>query len=411
MKGPITLEPKDISFKVDKNYMAYTYSPDKTLQYLPSDLLAKFQTFEADKVTWSIKGRNEASEGAATIDPETGVVTVLKAGTATSVTDENAIVMDVYATTVEGVYTAGTTTSYPATLLLMKGNATVTFPVSEYEYTEGLPAEWPQPATEPEGVKLAYSSSDGDIAQPVRYTTGGYEVYTYGYGTATITASVDDPLYTGEPASYELTVKGAAAPTFEVVESPLNAITVTPDESMPNTWMLNGFSALAEYEINLTVNEPYDSFAWVIMDYGIGFSDKARRAEDTEDPTDSYLTKDQIAEYFDGMVYGFGNPIRIPVIGAPTDEPAALADEDEPAENQTVTVVIMPGIGERYNDAGRAGYGFYSNVKYDSSTAVKTIEAADGEAVYFNLQGVRVANPEKGAYVKVQNGKAAKVML
>ena len=44
-------------------------------------------------------------------------------------------------------------------------------------------------------------------------------------------------------------------------------------------------------------------------------------------------------------------------------------------------------------------------------TAVDTIGVEEGEAVYFNLQGVRVANPEHGIFVKVQNGKATKVVM
>lgn len=37
------------------------------------------------------------------------------------------------------------------------------------------------------------------------------------------------------------------------------------------------------------------------------------------------------------------------------------------------------------------------------------VEAAQGEAVYYNLQGMRVANPENGVFVRVQGNKAAKV--
>ena len=36
---------------------------------------------------------------------------------------------------------------------------------------------------------------------------------------------------------------------------------------------------------------------------------------------------------------------------------------------------------------------------------------ADAEAVYFNLSGVRVAQPEKGLYIRVANGKASKVVV
>lgn len=49
-------------------------------------------------------------------------------------------------------------------------------------------------------------------------------------------------------------------------------------------------------------------------------------------------------------------------------------------------------------------------VKIQQETGVEAIEAA-GEAQYFNLQGVKVANPEKGIYVKVVNGKASKVTV
>lgn len=48
--------------------------------------------------------------------------------------------------------------------------------------------------------------------------------------------------------------------------------------------------------------------------------------------------------------------------------------------------------------------------KVDDS-GVNEIASDNGEAVYFNLQGVKVANPEKGIFVRVQNGKATKVMM
>lgn len=42
---------------------------------------------------------------------------------------------------------------------------------------------------------------------------------------------------------------------------------------------------------------------------------------------------------------------------------------------------------------------------------VEAVEAAENEAQYFNLQGVRVANPEKGLFISVKNGKATKVVI
>lgn len=44
------------------------------------------------------------------------------------------------------------------------------------------------------------------------------------------------------------------------------------------------------------------------------------------------------------------------------------------------------------------------------TSGVSAIDAEAGEAVYYNFQGQRVANPEKGMYIRVVNGKAVKVV-
>lgn len=46
----------------------------------------------------------------------------------------------------------------------------------------------------------------------------------------------------------------------------------------------------------------------------------------------------------------------------------------------------------------------------DTTTAVEAIEAADEEAVYFNMQGMRVNNPEKGLYIVKKGNKVAKIV-
>lgn len=42
---------------------------------------------------------------------------------------------------------------------------------------------------------------------------------------------------------------------------------------------------------------------------------------------------------------------------------------------------------------------------------VEGIEAENGKAEYYNLQGVRVENPENGMFIRVQNGKSTKVAI
>ncbi len=50
--------------------------------------------------------------------------------------------------------------------------------------------------------------------------------------------------------------------------------------------------------------------------------------------------------------------------------------------------------------------------KLEGGSSVSEIEAVgDGEAVYYNLQGVKVAEPENGLYIKVQGNKATKVLI
>lgn len=48
---------------------------------------------------------------------------------------------------------------------------------------------------------------------------------------------------------------------------------------------------------------------------------------------------------------------------------------------------------------------------YEINTGISdiTVDAA-GEAVYYNLNGVKIANPENGLFIKVQGGKATKVI-
>ncbi len=49
----------------------------------------------------------------------------------------------------------------------------------------------------------------------------------------------------------------------------------------------------------------------------------------------------------------------------------------------------------------------------EAASGIESIatEAADGAAEYYNLQGVRIANPEAGLYIRRQGGKASKVVI
>ncbi len=47
----------------------------------------------------------------------------------------------------------------------------------------------------------------------------------------------------------------------------------------------------------------------------------------------------------------------------------------------------------------------------DITTGVESIMMTDdADGIYYNLQGVKVTNPEKGTFIRITNGKATKVI-
>ena len=54
---------------------------------------------------------------------------------------------------------------------------------------------------------------------------------------------------------------------------------------------------------------------------------------------------------------------------------------------------------------------FLAVVYNDPTTAIESIEAENAPVEYYNLQGVKVANPENGLFIKKQGNKAVKVIL
>lgn len=72
----------------------------------------------------------------------------------------------------------------------------------------------------------------------------------------------------------------------------------------------------------------------------------------------------------------------------------------------TVTFIVK-ATKEGMKDSDEAVFRYNVNVL----VGVEGIEAENGVAEYYNLQGVRVDNPEKGMYIRVQNGKAQKFIV
>ena len=96
--------------------------------------------------------------------------------------------------------------------------------------------------------------------------------------------------------------------------------------------------------------------------------------------------------------------INNPAVWTPTtnaEDGVALVAEEEELEVSSVTFTVT---GTTYINS--------ITVTYDLSTGVSEIEETTAEEpVFYNLQGVRVKNPERGIYIRVQGNKTSKVIF
>ena len=94
---------------------------------------------------------------------------------------------------------------------------------------------------------------------------------------------------------------------------------------------------------------------------------------------------------------------------APEGYTAATFNEDYQA-HQVALPVGEGTVSLNYEGNPDEAKTYSFEVVQSTPLGVDGIEAEEGEAEYFTLQGVKVANPEKGIYIKVVGGKAVKVV-
>ena len=97
-------------------------------------------------------------------------------------------------------------------------------------------------------------------------------------------------------------------------------------------------------------------------------------------------------------------------------------NKDHEAELSTVEEgyheIILPNNAQGTLNLYYVNNGVQSDTKtysfrsgFNESTSVEAIEATEAAAEYYTLQGVKVANPERGVYIRVSGGKASKIIL
>ena len=165
----------------------------------------------------------------------------------------------------------------------------------------------------------------------------------------------------------------------------------------------------------------------------------------TAEKTGDYEVEKYVGYWFN-FICSLNNWAQIPGVEGPGDDYiVTLADALALTTDTEFLVKVYPGSGEdifyTYNGVvpvgqwvtlsvreGDSGGNMTANVEdgkeykvrwnfdtnqifFDVQTGINGIEAVDADAVYYNLQGMKVANPENGLLIKVVDGKATKVMV
>ena len=295
----------------------------------------------------------------------------------------------------------------------------ISFPETEYAAAIGEPFESPVASTISDGA-VTYSSSDESVAT-VNSATG--EVTLVAQGSTVITAAVAaTDTYLAGSASYTLTVTDPNAP--EVLFS----------------WTVGGEKVFS-FEKQVESNK----FVWQYSnEYGLmgsAFISGAAYALDevAVSPVIDLSQKKEVTLDFKTVFNNYKvNGVNIDVTKFPGNyaflvvreegatEWTRFAEPTAPAafnwnfyDNETVSLDDYKGKKIQF------GFEYVSTevcagtwelkdivVKGKTESGVANIELDETAApVYYNLQGIRVANPEKGLYIVVKGNKSSKVIF
>ena len=283
-------------------------------------------------------------------------------------------------------------------------NATVSVDLSEAVPANAL--------TKDTDAAVVYTSSNVEVAT-VDAATG--EVTLVAAGTTTIKAATEaTETYEAGEATYTLTVMDkaeivyendgkteASGFTFEVVEG-------------ENPWQFSSYGMTGNaFKI---AGKTADAYA---VSPVFDLTNRIKPISITQTFAYNYITVEQVPEYFTIAVREEGATEWTVLTAAPA--PEAMNDKKWTyVDDYAIDLGAYEGkkiqIGYHYVADGTVCGGWQIKnilVKGKKSSAVSdiTVEDSDAPVVYYNMQGVRVANPANGLYIRVQGKKATKVLV
>ena len=336
----------------------------------------------------------------ATVDAATGEVTLVAAGTTTIKAATEATEKYKAGEASYTLVVVDPNAKKPANLAF--ANATVSVDLSEAVPANAL--------TKDTDAAVVYTSSNVEVAT-VDAATG--EVTLVAAGTTTIKAATEaTETYEAGEATYTLTVMDKAEIVYENDgKTDASGFTFEVGEG-ENPWKFSNYGMNGSaFKI---AGKTADAYA---VSPVFNLTNRIKPISITQTFAYNYITVEQVPEYFTIAVREEGATEWTVLTAAPAPE---AMNQWTYVDDYAIDLGAYEGkkiqIGYHYvADGTVCGSWQIKNilVKGKKSSAVSdiTVEDSDAPVVYYNMQGVRVANPANGLYIRVQGKKATKVLV
>ena len=336
----------------------------------------------------------------ATVDAATGEVTLVAAGTTTIKAATEATEKYKAGEASYTLVVVDPNAKKPANLAF--ANATVTVDLSEAVPANAL--------TKDTDAAVVYTSSNVEVAT-VDAATG--EVTLVAAGTTTIKAATEaTETYEAGEATYTLTVMDKADIVYENDgKTDASGFTFETGEG-ENPWQFSSFGMTGN-AFKIT-GKTADAYA---VSPVFDLTNRIKPISITQTFAYNFITVAQVPEYFTIAVREEGATEWTVLTAAPAPE---AMNKWTYVDDYAIDLGAYEGkkiqIGYHYVADGTVCGGWQIKnilVKGKKSSAVSdiTVEDSDAPVVYYNMQGVRVANPANGLYIRVQGKKATKVLV
>ena len=335
----------------------------------------------------------------ATVDAATGEVTLVAAGTTTIKAATEATEKYKAGEASYTLVVVDPNAKKPANLAF--ANATVTVDLSEAVPANAL--------TKDTDAAVVYTSSNVEVAT-VDAATG--EVTLVAAGTTTIKAATEaTETYEAGEATYTLTVMDKAEIVYENDgKTDASGFTFEVGEG-ENPWQFSSYGMTGNaFKIGKTA----DAYA---VSPVFDLTNRIKPISITQTFAYNFIKVAQVPEYFTIAVREEGATEWTVLTAAPAPE---AMNKWTYVDDYAIDLGAYEGkkiqIGYHYVADGTVCGGWQIKnilVKGKKSSAVSdiTVEDSDAPVVYYNMQGVRVANHANGLYIRVQGKKATKVLV